>query len=179
MKYKEKHSKKKITNQYYELPEYSFIYCTPEDRIDNENIDLIFEILKENEQKINTQEITNEMKNEWVDMILNTPDYYIIVCKINEEVVAFLSYCIVNIGLMLSEIQIKEEFQGKLDVFRKIIKEFISKIDINKNDKVYATINSKHTKSKEVFTHIGFTNKVGILYEANTKDILKWLEEKR
>lgn len=158
-------------------PEYSFSFFTPKDRINNKDINLIFEILKENEQKINTQVITNEMKNEWVNMILNTPDYYIIVCKINDEVVAFLSYCIVDIGLMLSEIQIKEEFQGKLSIFRKIIREFINKIDLNQYDKIYATINGKHIKSKEAFTHIGFVNKCGILYEANTKSILEWLEE--
>lgn len=185
--YLETGSYEKAPNHYCELsdlllsefkPKYSFTFFIPEDRIDNKNIDLIFKILKENEQKINTQEITDEMKNEWVNMILNTPDYYIIVCKINDEVVAFLSYCIVDIGLMLSEIQIKEEFQGKLNIFKKIMNEFISKVNINEYNKIYATINSKHTKSKEVFTHIGFINKSGILYEANTKDILEWLEKK-
>lgn len=141
--------------------------------IDNTFLNEMHNILVENYNKINNKDNSStEMYNEWVNMIRTTKDYNILICLDNNLLVGFICYTYLDIGLMLSEIQIKKEYQGK-----HILKNMIKNVLMNTNNtysKVYATINNDNTKSKEVFTHIGFKNIKGILYEIDKTNLMKW-----
>lgn len=159
-------------------PKFSYLYFTPDRRINKKYYESIYEILINNENKINGVDIASKEKyDKWVETILIAPNYYIIICKINDEVVGFIAYTYIEMGLMISEIQIKEEYQGKFDILRKLLNEFIKKVD-KKYDKALATINSKNIKSQKAFTHIGFVNKKGILYEIPLEKLCDWVNKK-
>ena len=82
-----------------------------------------------------------------------------------------------HLGLLISEVQIKEEYQGK-NVLSKLLNEFITKIDKNKYNKINAFINSKHIKSKNVFTHIGFINTNNNHYEITNDKLDNYIKKK-
>lgn len=142
--------------------------------IDNIFLNEMHNILVENYNKINNKDnSSNETYNEWVNMIRTTKDYNILICLDNNLLVGFVCYTYLDIGLMLSKIQIKKEYQGK----HNILKNMLRNILVNTNNtyfKVYATINNDNTKSKEVFTHIGFKNIKGVLYEIDKTNLMKW-----
>lgn len=130
-------------------------------------------ILVEIYNKINNKDNSStDMFNKWISMIRTTKNYNILLCLDNTKLVGFTCYTYFDMSLMLSEIQIKKEYQGK-----HILKSMIKNVLINTNNtysKVYATINTDNTKSKEVFTHIGFKNIKGILYEIDKSNLIKW-----
>ena len=130
-------------------------------------------ILVEIYNKINNKDNSStDMFNKWISMIRTTKNYNILLCLDNTKLVGFTCYPYFDMSLMLSEIQIKTEYQGK-----HILKSMIKNVLINTNNtysKVYATINTDNTKSKEVFTHIGFKNIKGILYEIDKSNLIKW-----
>lgn len=125
----------------------------------------------------NTNDTVEETYNKWFDMIKNTPNYYILVCMMGEEVVGFLCYTYVDFGLMLSEVQIKSEFQGKYNILKNMIKYFLGNIDREINNEIYGTISSKNIKSQNIFKHIGFENIKGVLYKINVKTLDEWVNK--
>ena len=119
------------------------------------------------------------MYNKWVEMITNTPNYNILVCKLNNEIVGFIAFMYLDIGLMISEIQIKREYQGKFKILKNMLREVLN---ISIKDKfdykyVFGTINSVNVRSQAVFTHIGFKKQKGILYRISYKNLLKWIKK--
>ncbi len=142
--------------------------------IDNTYLNDMHNILVENYNKINNKDnSSNKMYNEWVNMIRTTEDYNILLCLENTSLVGFICYTYLDIGLMLSEIQIKKEYQGKHNILKNMLRNVLVNTN-NTYSKVYATINNDNTKSKEVFTHIGFKNIKGILYEIDKTNLMKW-----
>lgn len=87
---------------YYKFEYESFNY---DNKITKDAYDPIHKILVENENIItNKNNSSIEMYNKWVEMITNTPDYNILVCKLNNEIVGFIAFMYLDIGLMISEI---------------------------------------------------------------------------
>lgn len=72
----------------------------------------------------------------WKFMILNDPNYNIILYVIDEKIVAFICYMLIEDSVCLAEIQIVKEYQGKNNIFRKILQKFVKEIK-NKNYKKY------------------------------------------
>ena len=120
---------------------------------------------------------TKEMCDPFINMIRNTKDYNILLCYIGKTLVGFVNYMYQDRGLMLSEIQIREEFQGK-NILRKMIKKVIDDSDKSRYKDIYLTINPKNTKSYQVFTHIGFKNIENVLYKISYKEMNNWLNKK-
>ena len=116
---------------------------------------------------------------EWLNMIENTQNYNMLLCFKNEELVGFICYTYIYIGLMLSEVQIKKEYQGKYDILRKMLKQVIDKSDKRLYSDVYGTISSKNLKSQNVFKHIGFENTKGILYKININTLINWINRSK
>lgn len=85
----------------------------------------------------------------------------------------------IDIGLMLSEVQIKKEYQGKYDILRKMLKQVIEKSDKRLYSDVYGTISLKNLKSQNVFKHIGFENTKGILYKININTLINWINRSK
>ena len=131
-------------------------------------------ILVENYNKINNKDNSStDMFNKWISMIRTTKNYNILLCLDNTKLVGFTCYTYFDMGLMLSEIQIKKEYQGKYNLLKNMLHNVLVNSD-NTYSKVYCTINNNNTKSKEVFTHIGFKNIKGVLYEIDKIDLMKW-----
>ena len=61
----------------------------------------------------------------WKSMILNDPNYNIILYILDKKIVAFICYILMEDSVCLAEIQIIKEYQGKNDIFRKILNKFL------------------------------------------------------
>lgn len=116
---------------------------------------------------------TKEMRDTWINMVRNTKDYFILLFYKDSELLGFINYMYLDYGLMLSEIQISKYYQDK-KYLKAMLKELINSLD-RKVDNIYASINSKNIKSKQVFTHIGFMRDKNILYKISYNDLLKWI----
>lgn len=137
-------------------------------------------ILVENYNIINnTSDTIEDSFEEWVNMIKNTENYNILICKKDTEIIGFVCYTFLDIGLMLSEVQIKKDYQGKYDILRKMLKQVIDKSNKKLYSNVYGTISSKNIKSQNVFKHIGFKNTKGILYKININDLMSWINRSK
>lgn len=141
--------------------------------INNFFLDEMYHILVNNYNEINNiDNSSKEIHDEWISMIRNTNNYNILLCLENNKVIAFIAYTNIEDKLMLSEIQIKKEYQSKYNILKSMIKYVINKE--NNYKKILITINSNNTKSKDIFTHIGFKNIKGILYEIDIINLMKW-----
>lgn len=114
----------------------------------------------------------------WLKMITTDENYSILLYTIDDEVVGFISYTYINEGLMLSEIQIKDEYQGKRNILKSMLKEVCKNCDLLKSKIILVTIKEDNDKSKAVFTHIGFKKENGIKYKIRFNDLIKWIETK-
>ena len=151
-----------------------------ENKIPKERYDVIHKIIVENENEINGRDNSGiDMYNKWVNLITNTPRYNILVCKMNNVTVGFTAFYYMDNGLMLSEVQIKKEYQSKYNILRNMIREVlnITTIDNFKYEDVFLTISKINTRSQNVFTHIGFELQEGVLYKISKNNLIKWIEK--
>ncbi len=118
-----------------------------------------------------------EVYEPWINMIRNTKDYNILLYYDSNTLVGFINYLYHDLGLMLSEIQIKEEYQSKYNILRIVLKEVLNISEKNRYKYIYGTINSKNIRSQQVFTHIGFENVKGNLYKISYDNLLIWIEK--
>ena len=156
---------------------YNYINKMPEYRYLN-----MHEILKDD--YINRNGIDNYNKsnfegdsfNKWVSMIRNDKNYNIILYVIDNNIVGFITYMFIEDKLCISEVQIIKEYQGKYGILKKLIKKVLSLIDKDIKE-VVLTINDNNTKSKEVFTHIGFGNIKDNWYKIDIDKLLLWINK--
>ena len=128
-----------------------------------------------NKMQFNT-ELTEEGYNHWVNMILNDPNYNIVLYIVDNEIVAFICFCYSNIGLWLSEIQIIDEYQKK-GLTKVLISKMLELADKTKFNNILGSIATKNIHSQEVFTHIGMRYNEGKkYYEISYDDLLNWVE---
>ena len=113
-----------------------------------------------------------EMYEPWINMIRNTKDYYVLLCYENNKLIAFVNYMYQDKGLMLSEIQVREEYQNK-----GLLKQLLKKV-ITKDDDIYLTIQKDNIRSQEIFKHIGFIKIEDNLYKISYSSIMKWIDNK-
>ena len=119
---------------------------------------------------------SKEKHDQWLNMLRTFDDYYTLVYYQDDIPVGFVSYNIIDRGLCLCEIQIKENYQGKYDILRKMLKATIAESSNYKYDNIVGGIsNNKH--SVDVFTHIGMVNTEKSIYEISLNDLLKWLNK--
>ena len=144
--------KKFGNNFFYELFDF-------DNKITKDKYDKMHKILIVNENIITKKDNSSkEMYDKWVNMILNTKDYNILLCYKAEELVGFIAFMYLDIGLMLSEVQVKKEYQGKEQILKNMLKELLKISDKSKYNYIYGTIDNNNIKSIDVFTHIGFKN---------------------
>ena len=151
----------------------SFEIYNNDNKITKDKYDIIYKIIVENEKS------NDDMYNKWVNMITSTPNYNILITKYDDIVVGFIAFMYLDMGLMLSEVQIKKEYQGKYNILKYSLNEVIniSNKDNFKYDYIYGTINDKHTKSRDVFTHIGFVKQDGVLYRISHNKLMSWIKK--
>ena len=113
----------------------------------------------------------------WKSMILNDPNYNIILYILDKKIVAFICYILMEEGVCLAEIQIIKEYQGKNDIFRKILNKFLEEIKNKKYTIISATIDKDNKKSRAVFSHIGMINTKDNWFETSLEILEKWLNK--
>ena len=125
----------------------------------------------------NKEKLTNEGFNNWVNMIRNTPNYNILLYLDSNNVVGFVCFMYKDNKLILSEVQIMEEYQGKYDILRQLLKKVLELSDKTKYNIISGTINKNNNKSINVFTHIGLINTNDNWYEISYDKLLKWIKK--
>lgn len=112
--------------------------------------------------------------NNLFNSIKTTEQYNVICFEERDLLIGYLSYSVINDELWISEIQIREEYQGK-GVLRKLIEKFVSMPELNDYDYIKIHINKRNIYSQKVFEHIGF-KKIGesTIYKIDTENLIKW-----
>lgn len=146
-------------------------------KIPTNKFDKIYKILINNYYKNNDKIIKDEKYYNYKKLLLNTNNYYILIYIIDKKIVSFICYMYIEEGLMLSEVQIKKEYQGKLGILKIMLKYVYEICDKHKAKYVLGTINDKNEKSKQVFTHIGFKKEKGILYKIPVENLIEWINK--
>ena len=113
----------------------------------------------------------------WKSMILNDPNYNIILYVIDEKIVAFICYMLIEDSVCLAEIQIIKEYQGKNNIFRKILQKFVEEIKNKNYKKISATIDKDNQKSRAVFSHVGMINTKNNWFKISIETLEKWLNK--
>lgn len=113
----------------------------------------------------------------WKSMILNDPNYNIILYILDKKIVAFICYILMKDSVCLAEIQIIKEYQAKNDIFRKILNKFLEEIKNKKYKIISATIDKDNQKSRAVFSHIGMINTKDNWFETSIETLEKWLNK--
>ena len=113
----------------------------------------------------------------WKSMILNDPNYNIILYILDKKIVAFICYILMKEGVCLAEIQIIKEYQVKNSIFRKILQKFLEEIKNKNYKKISATIDKDNQKSRAVFSHIGMINTKDNWFETSIETLEKWLNK--
>lgn len=113
----------------------------------------------------------------WKSMILNDPNYNIILYILDKKIVAFICYILMKDSVCLAEIQIIKEYQVKNDIFRKILNKFLEEIKNKKYKIISATIDKDNQKSRGVFSHIGMINTKDNWFETSIETLEKWLNK--
>ena len=157
-----------IYNYINKIPEYRYLKMheiLKDDYINRNGID-----------KYNKSDFEGNSFNKWVSMIRNDKNYNIILYIIDNNIVGFITYMFIEDKLCISEVQIIKEYQGKYGILKKLIKKVLSLIDKDIKE-VVLTINDNNTKSKEVFTHIGFSNIKSNWYKIDIDKLLLWINK--
>lgn len=110
-------------------------------------------------------------------MILNDHNYNIILYILDKKIVAFICYILMEDSVCLAEIQIIKEYQGKNDIFRKILNKFLEEIKNKKYTIISATIDKDNKKSRAVFSHVGMINTKDNWFEISIETLEKWLNK--
>ena len=113
----------------------------------------------------------------WKSMILNDPNYNIILYILDKKIVAFICYILMKDSVCLAEIQIIKEYQVKNSIFRKILQKFLEEIKNKNYKKISATIDKDNQKSRAVFSHIGMINTKDNWFETSIETLEKWLNK--
>lgn len=109
---------------------------------------------------------------------IKTSEQYNVIClEETDLLIGYLSYSVINGELWISEIQIRDDYQGK-GVLRKLIGKFVSMPKLNSYEYIKIHINKTNIHSQEVFGHIGF-KKIGesTIYKIDTDNLIKWYQK--
>lgn len=106
---------------------------------------------------------------------IKTAEQYNVICFEEADLlIGYLSYSVINAELWISEIQIRDEYQGK-GVLRKLIGKFVSMPEFKNYRCVKIHINRRNIHSQKVFCHMGF-EKIGesTIYKIDTDNLINW-----
>ena len=150
-----------------------------ENKITKNKYDIIYKFIIDNyldrfKDKKRDEVDTIDAYNNWVNMILNTQNYNILLYYKNNKIIGFIAFMYIDNYLCLSEVQFDINYKNK-GYLKDMLKEVINRSDKSKYDKIYENINKNNELSKNVFTHIGFKNLEKNRKEISYNDLLKWI----
>ena len=154
-----------------------------ENKIPKDKYDIIYRFIIDNyfdrnkELEKDREKIdAKEAYNNWVNTILNTKDYNILLYYKNNQIIGFTSFMYKDDYLCLSEVQFDIKYKNK-GYLKNMLKEVIKVSNTKIYKKVYGTINPSNELSKQVFTHIGFINTEKKRYEIDLVNLIEWLKD--
>lgn len=106
---------------------------------------------------------------------IKTAEQYNVICFEEADLlIGYLSYSVINDELWISEIQIREEYQGR-GVLRNLIGKFVSMPEFKNYGCVKIHINRRNVHSQKVFCYMGF-EKIGesTIYKIDTDNLINW-----
>ena len=113
----------------------------------------------------------------WKSMILNDPNYNIILYIVDDRIAAFVCYIPEGTKACIAEIQIIEEYQGKDNTLRKLLRKMLDEIKDMNIDTITGAISENNYKSRAVFTHIGMINTNGLWFEIPLIELDNWINK--
>ena len=117
----------------------------------------------------------NEGFDIWLNTIINTPDYNIILYIVDNEIKGFICYQYYEENIWICEIQLVEEYQYKGYV-KVLLQEMLNQIN-NKCNYFLGSIHPNNEHSINTFTHIGMTyNEDNHRYEISYEKLKKYIK---
>lgn len=113
--------------------------------------------------------VTKESFDKWLESMSNIKDYYFLLYYKENILVGFINYMYTKEGLMLSEVQVRREYQNK-GILILMLNYMISNCDIDKFDYVFGTINKSN-----LIKHLGFKLVKDNLYKISKDGLIKIL----
>ncbi|NLA32945.1 MAG: hypothetical protein GX864_03295, partial [Mollicutes bacterium] len=111
----------------------NFEYYNYNNKIPLSKVEEMLEVLIPFYNELNGKDNSNkDMCDSWINSIRNTKDFAIILLYFDNLLVGFINYMYQKEGLMISEIQIRKEYQGKYRILRKLLGEMINNSDKNR-----------------------------------------------
>ena len=152
-----------------------------ENKIPKEKYDVIHKIILDNYFEVHPEINKDEYDyvntyNTWVNTILNTKDYYILLYYIDNKIIGFVAFMYKDDYLWLSEVEFNMNYKNK-GYLKTLLKKVIDISDKSRYSKVIGQINPKNTLSRAVFTHIGLVNTYKNRFEISLDNLLKWLNK--
>ena len=129
-------------------------------KIPKDKYDVIYNFITDNyfdRCKDKNQIDSKEAYNNWVNTILTTKDYNILLYYNDNKIIGFISFMYIDNYLCLSEVQFDIKYKNK-GYLKNMLKGVIDNSDKSRYNMIYGTINKNNELSKSVFTHIGFVN---------------------
>lgn len=125
------------------------------------DMDSMFEILKNNMKLISKTPFTDENKEIWKSNLLkSTEEELTTIIKLKKEIIGYAQY---NTKGFIYEIQIKKEYRSKYNLFKKILKKILDNTNLNV-EKIRLNISENNIKSQSIFKYIGFVQDVQKVY---------------
>lgn len=147
-----------------------FVKYGYENKINESDYDQVFDIMS----PFYGKSVTKESFDKWLENMSNIKDYYFLLCFKENTLVGFINYMYTKEGLMLSEVQVRREYQNK-GILILMLNYMIRNCDIDKFDYVFGTINKMNLRSQSVFKHLGFKLVKDNLYKISKDDLIKIL----
>ena len=120
---------------------------------------------------------TKEKYDHWVNTILNTKDYNILIYYDENMIIGFAAYRYIDDYLCLSEVQFNANYKNK-GYLRELLKNVIIRTDKDRYNKIFATTKKDNILAQQVLNHIGFVNTENNRYEIECTDLLNWINKK-
>lgn len=148
------------------------------DVFDKAQIDDMYKIISSNMKDISDFPINNNTYSTWVNNCLKDKDIKTIVIYSESILIGYLQYKLEIDYVLLSEVQVDKEHQGK-EPFKVLIAEFTNRSNINASTKVICHINPKNIKSRSVFEHLGFKEVRPREYIISGSKLIEWINNKK
>ena len=147
-------------------------------KIPKEKYDVIYKMIVDNYSEWNPDVIDDaDSYNTWVNTILNTEDYYILIYYLDNVIVGFACFMYFDNYLCLSEVGFSKEYKNK-GYLRSLLSKVYELSDKSRFNLVYGNVNKKNILSQNVVKHIGFVNTHRNVYEISKDSFEKWLVKK-
>lgn len=124
---------------------------------------------------IKEKELYDNQKNfnKWYSSIKGNTTYKMLIYYLDNKIVGFFSYSIVDNNLWISEVQIMDKYKNQ-KILKSFLKYFVTLEEFKQYSEIYLHINSKNILSQEVFKHIGFKNIEGTIYSIKAIDLINY-----